>query len=235
MSPTPIDAVDRMIRLDQVQKYYTRGENRLHVLRDINLQIQKGEFIAITGPSGSGKSTLMSVLGCLDTIDGGEYYFYNKPLTKALDDELARLRNRYIGFVFQNYNLVPRLTALRNVELPLVYAGMGSAQRRTRAQDLLNALGLHERAGHTPAQLSGGQQQRVAIARALANNPEIVIADEPTGSLDSHAAKDVMQLFTQLHRRGKTIVLVTHDTSLVSYARRHIQLLDGRIVADESI
>lgn len=224
-----------MIRLKQVQKYYTRGENRLHVLRDVNLQIQKGEFIAITGPSGSGKSTLMSVLGCLDTIDSGEYFFNDEPLTRASDDALTQLRNRYIGFVFQNYNLVPRLSALRNVELPLVYAGVASAQRHARARDLLQALGLGERADHTPGQLSGGQQQRVAIARALANNPEIVIADEPTGSLDSHAAMDVMQLFSQLHRRGKTIILVTHDTGLVSYARRHIQLLDGQIVADESL
>lgn len=222
-----------MIELKQIGKDYRVGDSLFCALRNINLTIESGEFVAITGASGSGKSTLMNLIGCLDRPDRGEYFFKGKLLNLESDDHLSVFRNSVIGFVFQMFNLIPRLNALRNVELPLIYAGVPVEERIRRAKNALQALGLQEHILSQPSRLSGGQQQRVAIARALVNNPELIIADEPTGSLDSKTAGQVMDMLRQLNQIGKTIVFVTHDLDLTAYASRVIEIKDGQILRDE--
>lgn len=222
-----------MIALDSVSKSYRMGDIVIPVLHALSLAIARGEFVAIMGPSGSGKSTLLNIVGCLDTLDRGHYRLGGVTVDGADDDALAALRNRRLGFIFQSFNLLPRLNALRNVELPMVYRGVAPAERRRRAQEALASVGLADRATHTPTQLSGGQQQRVAIARALVNEPDVLIADEPTGSLDSAVSHDIMSVFKTLHAAGKTIVMVTHEAEIAAYAERTIHLRDGRIARDE--
>jgi len=201
----------------------------VHALRHVTLRVDRGEFVAIMGPSGSGKSTLMNIIGCLDIADQGRYSLAGIPVSLATSAELAGLRNRHIGFIFQSFNLIPRISALRNVEMPMIYAGVNPDTRRKRALTALAIVGLRGREHHTAAQLSGGQQQRVAIARAIVNNPDIIIADEPTGALDSQTGKEIMQLFTQLNAGGKTIVMVTHEDEIARYAQRIVQVKDGQI------
>ena len=222
-----------MIQLKQVSKTYRIGDNRITALRNVSISIKKGEFIAIVGPSGSGKSTLMNFLGCLDLPQQGQILFENMDLATLSDDELARIRNRRIGFVFQNFHLIPRLNALHNVELPMVYGGLERQQRYQRARLALDAVGMAGRENHRPSQLSGGQQQRVAIARAMVNNPDVIIADEPTGSLDVDTSRDIMELFRFMHQSGKTVILVTHEEDVAAYARRRIRIESGRIFSDE--
>jgi putative ABC transport system ATP-binding protein len=218
-----------MIQLHDVSKTYRRGDLPIPVLKNISLHIKKGEFVAIMGPSGSGKSTLLNILGCLDTADSGVYKLDRKIIQTANEDELARIRNRWVGFVFQSFNLIPRIDAEHNVELPMIYAGVPLAIRQKRARAALKIVGLADRAEHIPAHLSGGQQQRVAIARSIVNDPEIIIADEPTGALDSRASHDIMRLFQQLQASGKTIVMVTHEDEIGAYAQRIIRVRDGFI------
>jgi putative ABC transport system ATP-binding protein len=203
------------------------------VLKGISLKVDKGEFLAIMGPSGSGKSTLLNIIGCLDAVDTGSYRLDAEMIAGASEDRLADIRSRKLGFVFQLFNLIPRVDALRNVELPLIYAGVAPKVRRERALAMLQAVGMADRAAHTPAQLSGGQQQRVAIARALVNQPDVLIADEPTGSLDSKAGHDILRLFDQLNAQGLTIVMVTHEEDVAAYASRTLRLRDGVIERDE--
>jgi len=218
-----------MIQLRNVSKSYQRGNSRVTVLHDVSLQIQSGEFVAIMGPSGSGKSTLLNILGCLDTADSGDYLFKGESIAAASEDELAAIRNRSLGFVFQSFNLIPRINAKRNVELPMVYAGVSQEIRNNRALAALKIVGLEDRALHIPAHLSGGQQQRVAIARAIVNDPDIIIADEPTGSLDSKSGLEIMKIFQQLQISGKTIVMVTHENDIANYAQKIINVIDGKI------
>lgn len=215
-----------------IYKKYSLGKHDVEALRGVSLSIAENEYLSIMGPSGSGKSTLMHILGCLDTPTSGEYYFAGRPVSQYNDSELARLRNQSIGFVFQNFNLLPRLSALENVCLPLVYAGVNKKARIERGKEILVKVGLIERMGHRPNELSGGECQRVAIARALINIPKILFADEPTGNLDTKTGKEILELFNSLHSEGNTIVIVTHDPSVASYARRIIKLIDGRIVDD---
>lgn len=224
-----------MIALRDITKAYRTGGHPVVALRDISLEIPAGQFVAITGPSGSGKSTLMNVIGLLESFDGGQYFLSNIDIGSLSEDQIAFVRNRRLGFVFQSYNLIPRLNALRNVELPLIYAGVPHAQRRARAAAALHGVGLGDRMNHTPTQLSGGQQQRVAIARAIINDPDIIIADEPTGALDSASARDIMEIFRYLNANGKTIVMVTHDDEVASYARRVIHMRDGEIRLDREL
>ncbi|MEI6589739.1 MAG: ABC transporter ATP-binding protein [Verrucomicrobiota bacterium] len=211
------------------------GTETIHALRGISLKIHRNEYLAIMGPSGSGKSTLMNMLGCLDTPTAGRYEFNGKNVAAMVDDELADIRNREIGFVFQTFNLLPRSDALRNVELPLIYAGIPSAQRRERAQQVLEEVGLGNRMHHKPNELSGGQRQRVAIARALVNKPSIILADEPTGNLDSQTGIEIMALFEELYKLGNTIIVVTHEEDIARHARRVVRLRDGLIESDGSV
>ncbi len=226
---TPKKAV---ITLEGITKTYVNGKLTVPVLHGIDLSIYEGEFTSIMGPSGSGKSTFMNILGCLDRPTSGSYRLDGEEVAHLGDDELAYVRNKRIGFVFQSFNLLPKLTALDNVALPMVYAGVSKAERRARASQLLTELGLGTRLAHMPAELSGGQRQRVAIARALANDPAIIMADEPTGNLDSKASLDVMHIFTELYQEGRTIILVTHELDIAEYAGRNVVLKDGLIVED---
>ena len=221
------------IRLRDIKKIYKMGGQELAALNGINLDIKRGEFAALMGPSGSGKSTLMNILGCLDRPTVGSYELEGKEVAHLSDDELAVMRNKHIGFVFQNFNLLSRISSLENVALPLVYAGVGASERRKRAQQVLEAVGLGDRAGHLPNELSGGQRQRVAIARALVNNPEIIMADEPTGNLDTKSTKEIMEIFQEMYGRGKTIILVTHEPEIAVCANRQLLVRDGVITRDE--
>jgi putative ABC transport system ATP-binding protein len=225
--------MSELIRTQGLEKVYLLGGERLRVLSDISIRIERGEMVAVMGPSGSGKSTLLNILGCLDRPSAGDYWLDGVPLGGFDQDRIAALRNSSIGFVFQSFHLLPRLTARQNVELPLTYAGWGASERRARASELLAKLGLADRSDHLPRQLSGGQQQRVAIARALANRPALILADEPTGSLESRAGASILELFQGLNRSGVTLVIVTHDDTVARHARRIIRLLDGRLVADQ--
>lgn len=218
-----------MIRLEHISKDYLVGNSQVHALKDIDLSIGGGDFIAITGPSGAGKSTLMSILGCLDTPTRGKYLFNNKAVSFDHDDALAELRGQYFGFVFQSFNLIPRLTIVRNIELPMIYAGVPEKIRLKRTRAVLKAVDLAEMEDRRPSQLSGGQQQRVAIARALVNNPPVIIADEPTGNLDADMANEILELFNLLNQGGKTIIYVTHDKSLLKHATRIVHVEDGHI------
>ena len=221
-----------VITLEGITKTYVNGKLTVPVLHGIDLSIYEGEFTSIMGPSGSGKSTFMNILGCLDRPTSGSYRLDGEEVAHLGDDELAYVRNKRIGFVFQSFNLLPKLTALDNVALPMVYAGVSKAERKARASQLLTELGLGTRLDHMPAELSGGQRQRVAIARALANDPAIIMADEPTGNLDSKASLDVMHIFTELYQEGRTIILVTHEPDIAEYAGRNVVLKDGLIVED---
>ncbi|HTV57244.1 MAG TPA: ABC transporter ATP-binding protein [Verrucomicrobiae bacterium] len=223
-----------VIQTENLWKTYEMGTEHLHALRGITLQIRKGEYVAIMGPSGSGKSTLMNLIGCLDTPTSGQYWLAGKPVGELDDDELAYIRNKEIGFVFQTFNLLPRATALHNVELPLIYNGTPSEERLERAKKTLAQVDLASRMLHKPNELSGGQRQRVAIARALVNNPSILLADEPTGNLDSQTGEEIMALFAKLHEGGNTIVLVTHEPDIAAHAHRVIRLRDGKVESDES-
>jgi putative ABC transport system ATP-binding protein len=222
-----------VIDIENITKNYVMGEETVHALRGVSLQIHRNEYIAIMGPSGSGKSTLMNMLGCLDTPTTGRYDFNGKNVAEMNDDELAAIRNREIGFVFQTFNLLPRSTSLRNVELPLIYAGIDPETRAERAAQTLVDVGLGDRINHKPNELSGGQRQRVAIARALVNRPSIILADEPTGNLDSKTGEEIMALFENLYQRGNTIILVTHERDIAAHARRAVHLRDGLIESDE--
>jgi putative ABC transport system ATP-binding protein len=221
-----------VISIEGVTKLYQMGEETIHALRGVSLSIHRNEYLAIMGPSGSGKSTLMNMLGCLDTPTSGKYEFNGQDVASMVDDELADIRNREIGFVFQTFNLLARSDALKNVELPLIYAGVPPAERRTRARETLESVGLGERLHHKPNELSGGQRQRVAIARALVNRPSIILADEPTGNLDSKTGVEIMALFEDLYERGNTLIVVTHEESIARHARRIIRLHDGLIESD---
>ena len=221
-----------VIEIEQVTKLYRMGEEVIHALRGVGLRIHRNEYLAIMGPSGSGKSTLMNMLGCLDTPTAGRYDFSGKNVAHMDDDELAEIRNREIGFVFQTFNLLPRSDALHNVELPLIYAGVHKHERRERALRALDHVGLGQRVHHKPNELSGGQRQRVAIARALVNNPSIILADEPTGNLDSRTGEEIMALFEELYRQGNTIIVVTHEEDIAHHARRIVRLRDGLIEGD---
>ena len=222
-----------MIRIEGITKEYVMGQSVIQALRGVDLFIRRNEYLAVMGPSGSGKSTLMNMLGCLDTPSSGRYEFNGKDVASMEDDELAEIRNREIGFVFQTFNLLPRSTSLQNVELPLIYAGVGAEERQRRAAEALMAVGLADRMYHKPNELSGGQRQRVAVARALVNQPSIILADEPTGNLDSRTGKEIMGLFGRLYESGHTIVVVTHEEEVAEHARRVVQLRDGVIESDE--
>lgn len=224
-----------MIRIQDMSKIYQMGDNRVSALKDIGLHIKKHEFVAIIGPSGSGKSTLMNMLGCLDTPTTGTYLLDGLEVSKAGDDELAKIRNEKIGFVFQGFNLLQKLSALENVELPLVYQGVRAKERRARSEAALRQVGLGERIHHRPNQLSGGQQQRVAIARALVSDPPLILADEPTGNLDSKSGVEIMKMFKDLHSQGNTIILITHDNNIALQAGRMIRIQDGAIIEDREV
>jgi putative ABC transport system ATP-binding protein len=224
-----------VIEIDGVTKLYKMGAETIHALRGVALKIHRNEYLAIMGPSGSGKSTLMNMLGCLDTPTAGRYEFNGKNVAEMVDDELAEIRNREIGFVFQTFNLLPRSNALHNVELPLIYGGHSKHDRLEKARRALINVGLGERMGHKPNELSGGQRQRVAIARALVNDPSIILADEPTGNLDSKTGEEIMELFEQLYEQGNTIIVVTHEEDIARHARRIVRLRDGLIESDAPV
>lgn len=222
-----------LIETQNLWKTYIMGSEELHALRGVDLTVEKGEYLAIMGPSGSGKSTLMNLIGCLDTPTQGSYYLNDQLVSEMYDDDLARIRNKEIGFVFQTFNLLPRATALHNVELPLIYNGTDSTTRREMATHALEMVDLADRMNHKPNELSGGQRQRVALARALSNNPSILLADEPTGNLDTATGKEIMAVFDTLHQQGNTIIMVTHEAHIAEYAHRVIHILDGKIEREE--
>jgi len=222
-----------MIEVRDIKKRYRMGKIDLEVLRGISLDVKEKEFVAIMGPSGSGKSTLMGILGCLDRPTSGRYSLEGIEMTDRSDDDLAEIRNKRVGFIFQTFNLLPRFSALKNVELPVVYSGIPSKERKRRAMEMLEIVGLSDRASHRPAELSGGEQQRVAIARALVNDPAIVLADEPTGNLDSLSGREIISLFERLNEKGRTIIIVTHDREIAEHAKRIISLRDGMVTGDE--
>lgn len=224
-----------MIRLRGITKVYGMGSVQVHALRAINLDIAEGEMVAIMGPSGSGKSTLMNLLGCLDRPSDGSYELAGQEVSRRTDNELAEVRNRHIGFVFQGFNLLAKLTAVQNVEAPLIYRGMPSRERRALALEALSVIGLADRGHHRPAELSGGQQQRVAIARAVAGRPSILLGDEPTGALDSRTGEEVIGIFQELNRQGRTVLLVTHDDWVAAHCRRVVRLQDGRVISDAAV
>ena len=224
-----------VIRTYDLWKTYTMGDQTIHAVSGVDIEIKRGEYVAIMGPSGSGKSTLMNLIGCLDTPTKGQYFINGNLVSEMTDDELARIRNKEIGFVFQTFNLLPRATALHNVELPLIYAGMSSTERLARAKQAMQQVDLEQRMLHKPNELSGGQRQRVAVARALVNNPSILLADEPTGNLDTATGNEIMGLFERLHEQGNTIILVTHEHDIAQHAWRIIHIRDGKIEKDEKI
>jgi putative ABC transport system ATP-binding protein len=225
---------DLVIQLRDLKREYVMGSETIRALWGVSLEIRRNEYVAIMGPSGSGKSTLMNLVGCLDTPSGGEYWLNGQEVSRLSDDALARVRNREIGFVFQTFNLLPRATALQNVELPMVYAGATNRERRERAVEALRRVGLADRMDHRPNELSGGQRQRVAIARALVNRPSILLADEPTGNLDSATSEDIMRVFGQLQAQGQTVILVTHEADIAAHAHRVVTLRDGHIESDRA-
>jgi putative ABC transport system ATP-binding protein len=222
-----------IIKLTNIARHYTIGTEEIHALKSVSLSIHKNEYVALMGPSGSGKSTLMNILGCLDTPSTGEYILNDISVARMLDNDLAEVRNKEIGFVFQTFNLLPRSTALENVALPLVYSGISKAEREIRAKEVLDQVGLTNRMMHKPNELSGGQRQRVAIARALVNKPAIILADEPTGNLDSKTSVEIMGLFEEIHKNGNTIILVTHEEDIARHAHRIVRLKDGLVETDE--
>ena len=235
MAMLPADVPrDAIIVTRNLQREYIMGSERVRALQGVDMTIRKNEFVAIMGPSGSGKSTMMNMIGCLDTPSEGEYWLNGYRVSELDDDALARIRNKEIGFVFQTFNLLPRASALANVELPMVYAGASSKERRTRAEEALRQVGLQDRMHHRPNELSGGQRQRVAIARALVNRPSIILADEPTGNLESSTSVEIMALFESLHKQGQTIILVTHEPDIAAHAKRQIVLRDGKVASDAS-
>ncbi len=224
--------MESIIRINHISRTYQVGTEKIFALRDISLEIFKNEYVALMGSSGSGKSTLMNVLGCLDTPSGGEYFLNNINVAKMHDNDLAEIRNKQIGFVFQSFNLLPRSTALENVALPLIYSGVKKEDRDARALEALKSVGLADRVTHKPNELSGGQRQRVAVARALVTNPSIILAGEPTGNLDSKTSEEIMELFAEIHRRGNTVILVTHEEDIAQHAHRIIRLKDGLVESD---
>ena len=230
-SPAPApgisDTENAFFRMEKINKSYRMGEEQAHILKDVDLSLERGEYLSVLGPSGSGKSTLMNIIGCLDVANSGRYVLDGQVIEDLGEAELARIRSREIGFIFQNSQLLPRLTAQKNVELPLIYAGVPLRERRRRAREMLERVGLSDRMGHTPNQLSGGQQQRVAIARALVGNPTLLLADEPTGALDQKTGRQVMGLFRELNDEGRTIIMITHDMNIAKYARRVVHIIDG--------
>ena len=221
-----------LVEVKDICKIYNPGENEVRALDHVSVSIQEKEFVAIIGHSGSGKSTLMNMLGCLDVPTSGSYFLHGKDVSRMSDDELSDVRNREIGFIFQGFNLIANLTALENVELPLIYRGVGKKERRELAEAALEKVGLGQRMSHKPSEMSGGQQQRVAIARAIAQAPPVILADEPTGNLDSGSTKEIMSILKQLHREGRTVILITHDNDIAAQARRVIRIKDGKIEAD---
>lgn len=223
---------DLIIRTEGLKKYYVLGGETVRAVDGVDIEITRGEFVAIMGPSGSGKSTFMNLIGCLDTPTEGDYWLNGTPVRDLSDDELARIRNREIGFVFQTFNLLPRATSLHNVELPLIYAGVRGKERRKRAQEKLELVGLGDRMNHKPPELSGGQRQRVALARALVNDPALLLADEPTGNLDSNTGREIMEVLKGFNEQGQTIVLVTHEAHVAEYAKRQVHLIDGIVEKD---
>ncbi|UED73653.1 ABC transporter ATP-binding protein [Brevibacillus sp. DP1.3A] len=224
-----------VIQIEELRKQYVIGDQEIYALRGVSLSIEEGDFVAIMGPSGSGKSSMMNVIGCLDKPTSGEFFLDGYPVSQAHDDELAVIRNQKIGFVFQNFNLLPRTTAVENVELPLLYGGTSARERREKAIRALTSVGLAERLNNKPNELSGGQQQRVSIARALVNDPVILLADEPTGALDTKTSEEIMGIFQKLNDAGKTVILVTHEPDIAEYAKRIVRFRDGQIIADEVV
>ena len=219
--------------MQNINKFYQMGDEQAHILKDVNLSIRQGEYLSVLGPSGSGKSTLMNIIGCLDVPTSGRYVLHGREIEELTEVELASIRSSEIGFIFQNSQLLPRLTAQKNVEMPLIYAGVPPRERKRRASEILDRVGLSDRKGHYPNQLSGGQQQRVAIARALVGNPSILLADEPTGALDQKTGKQVMALFQELSDEGRTIIMITHDMNIAAYAKRVVHIIDGELTEEK--